>query len=93
MNEEHVKFVQELVKENIKKYGEICKNERCGMHEAFCRCKKDVMKKRVKAPAGYHWMKRGNGYRLMKHKGQFVPHKGASLFAPFEVVTKHKKNA
>ncbi len=49
------------------------------------------MKKRVKAPAGYHWMKRGNGYRLMKHKGTFVPHRGASLFAPFEVVTKHKK--
>lgn len=86
-------IVRRIVRANTEKYGEICKNENCGMHEAFCRCEKDDVKKRVKAPAGYHWMKSGNGYRLMKHKGTFVPHKGASLFAPFEVVTKHKKDA
>ena len=50
-----------------------------------------MAKKRVKAPAGYHWMKKGTKYILMKHPGTFVPHRGASLFAPFDVVTKHKK--
>ena len=36
--------------------------------------------KRVKAPSGYHWMKKGKSVKLMKHSGKFVPHKGASLF-------------
>jgi len=48
------------------------------------------MKKKVKAPKGYHFMKVGKGYRLMKNKGKFVPHKGASTSAEFEVITKHK---
>jgi|TARA_R100001510_G_C7438274_1_gene68685 hypothetical protein len=48
------------------------------------------MKKKVKAPRGYHFMKVGKGYRLMKNKGKFVPHKGASTSAEFEVITKHK---
>ena len=36
---------------------------------------------KVKAPKGYHWMK----------AGKFVPHKGASLMANFEIQKKHKK--
>jgi hypothetical protein len=45
----------------------------------------------VKAPQGFHWMKKGkNNYKLMKHTGKFVPHKGASLTAKFEVQKKHK---
>tara|TARA_B100002019_G_C20933684_1_gene433389 strand:- start:404 stop:556 length:153 start_codon:yes stop_codon:yes gene_type:complete len=47
--------------------------------------------KRVKAPSGYHWMKKGNSVKLMKHSGKFVPHKGASLFASFAVQKKHTK--
>ena len=47
--------------------------------------------KTVKAPQGFHWMKKGkNNYKLMKHTGKFVPHKGASLSAKFEVQKKHK---
>jgi hypothetical protein len=45
--------------------------------------------KRVKAPAGYHWMKSGNSFKLMKHTGKFVAHKGASLYASFKIQTKH----
>ena len=46
---------------------------------------------KVKAPKGYHWMKAGKGYKLMKHTGKYVPHKGASLYANFEIQKKHKK--
>ena len=47
---------------------------------------------RVKAPKGYHWMKQSKGgYKLMKHKGKFVPHKGASLMANFAIQKVHKK--
>ena len=47
--------------------------------------------KNIKAPQGFHWMKKGkNNYKLMKHTGKFVPHKGASLSAKFEVQKKHK---
>ena len=28
--------------------------------------------KKVKAPAGYHWMKKGSSYNLMKHTGRRV---------------------
>ena len=46
---------------------------------------------KVDAPKGYHWMKQPKGgYKLMKHTGKFVPHKGASLAAKFEVQKKHK---
>ena len=46
---------------------------------------------KVSAPKGYHWMKQSKGgYKLMKHTGKFVPHKGASLTAKFEVQKKHK---
>ena len=47
---------------------------------------------KVKAPKGYHWMKQKNGsFKLMKHKGKFEPHKGASLMANFAIQKVHKK--
>ena len=47
---------------------------------------------KVKAPKGYHWMKQKNGsFKLMKHKGKFGPHKGASLMANFAIQKVHKK--
>ena len=46
----------------------------------------------VTAPQGQHWMKQPNGsYKLMKHTGKFVKHKGASLKADFKIQTVHKK--
>ena len=46
----------------------------------------------VKAPMGYHWMKQKNGsFKLMKHKGKFVKHKGASLTANFAIQKIHTK--
>jgi|TARA_B100000035_G_scaffold300044_1_gene295275 hypothetical protein len=47
------------------------------------------MNKKIKAPKGYHFMKSGKTYKLMKHKGKFKPHKGASLTAEFEVQKTH----
>ena len=47
--------------------------------------------KSVKAPSGFHWMKSGNSFKLMKHSGKFVPHKGASLVAKFKIQKKHSK--
>ena len=47
------------------------------------------MMKSVKAPKGFHFMKSGAGYKLMKHSGKFTPHKGASLSAKFKVQKKH----
>jgi len=45
---------------------------------------------KVDAPKGYHWMKQSDGkFKLMKHAGKFVPHKGASLTANFPVQKKH----
>ena len=46
---------------------------------------------KVEAPKGYHWMKDGKGYKLMKHTGKFVKHKGASLKADFKIQKVHKK--
>jgi len=34
-----------------------------------------MSEKRVKAPSGYHWMKAGTGFKLMKHSSKFTPHK------------------
>jgi len=46
---------------------------------------------KVKAPDGYHWMKRGNSYKLMKDPADgFKAHKGASKSANFEVQKTHK---
>ena len=48
--------------------------------------------KTVKAPEGYHWMKAGSGYKLMKNPaGGYKPHKGATLSAKFDVQEVHKK--
>ena len=50
----------------------------------------NVMK--VPAPKGYHWMKSGNSYKLMKNPADgYKPHKGASKTANFEVQKAHKK--
>jgi len=49
--------------------------------------------KKVKAPAGYHWMKKGSSYKLMKHTGKFVKHTGASLYASFPIQKVHKSGS
>tara|TARA_Y100000004_G_C8607617_1_gene283304 strand:- start:236 stop:406 length:171 start_codon:yes stop_codon:yes gene_type:complete len=51
-----------------------------------------MAKKSVKAPAGFHWMKKGNNnYKLMKNPaGGYKPHKGASLSASFDIQKVHK---
>ena len=37
------------------------------------------MKKAVDAPKGFHWMKAGKGFKLMKNpRTGYAPHKGAS---------------
>tara|TARA_X000001388_G_C2233949_1_gene124448 strand:- start:2140 stop:3015 length:876 start_codon:yes stop_codon:yes gene_type:complete len=41
--------------------------------------------KSVKAPDGFHWMKHGKSYKLMKHGGEFKSHKGASASAEFDI--------
>ena len=48
--------------------------------------------KRVKAPAGFHWMKNGKQYKLMKTPGKFVKHPGASIYASFPVQKVHKRS-
>ena len=48
--------------------------------------------KRVKAPSGFHWMKSGKEVKLMKNpSGGYKPHRGASLYASFNVQKIHKK--
>jgi len=51
-------------------------------------------KKKVKAPEGFHWMKKGaNEYKLMKHAPKsFKAHKDASLQADFEVQKVHSES-
>ena len=45
---------------------------------------------KIKAPEGYHWMKQSDGsFKVMKHSGKFVAHKGASLTANFAVQKVH----
>ena len=52
-----------------------------------------MARKTVKAPAGFHWMKKGNNtYKLMKHTGKFKSHKGASLSASFDVQKVQKES-
>ena len=46
---------------------------------------------KVKAPDGYHWMKSGKSFKLMKDPaGGYKPPKGASKSAKFEVQKVHK---
>tara|TARA_Y100001937_G_scaffold20224_1_gene28149 strand:+ start:1531 stop:1707 length:177 start_codon:yes stop_codon:yes gene_type:complete len=51
-----------------------------------------MAKKSVKAPAGFHWMKKGNNnYKLMKNPpGGFKRHPGGSLSASFDIQKVHK---
>jgi hypothetical protein len=50
-----------------------------------------MAKKAVDAPKGFHWMKSGSGFKLMKDPaGGYKPHKGASKKASFEIQTIHK---
>jgi len=44
--------------------------------------------KSIKAPRGFHWMKSGSSYKLMK--GDYKPHKGAVKMAKFTIQKKHK---
>jgi hypothetical protein len=53
--------------------------------------KLNLVNMKVKAPKGYHWMKNGKTYKLMKHTGKFIKHKGASLEANFPTQKVHKK--
>jgi len=54
--------------------------------------KQNLVKMKVKAPKGYHWMKQKNGgFKLMKHTGKFTPHKGATMNANFAIQKQHKK--
>tara|TARA_R100000353_G_scaffold163146_1_gene123578 strand:+ start:218 stop:403 length:186 start_codon:yes stop_codon:yes gene_type:complete len=47
--------------------------------------------KLVDPPKGFHWMKSGKSFKLMKNPaGGYKPHKGASLKASFEIQTVHK---
>ena len=48
-----------------------------------------MVKKTVQAPKGYHWMKSGKGYKLMK--GEYKPHKGAVRKASIDIQKVHKK--
>ena len=51
-----------------------------------------LMKKAVNAPKGFHWMKSGKGFKLMKNPSTgYKAHKGASKKASFEVQQVHKK--
>ena len=47
------------------------------------------MKKTIKAPKGLHFMKNKRGIRLMKHKGKFKAHKGASTALKLRVIKTH----
>ena len=55
----------------------------------------DINEMKVKAPAGYHWMKHGkNEYKLMKNpEGGFKPHPTASEVADFELQKVHFKGS
>ncbi len=46
---------------------------------------------KVPAPKGYHWMKKGSRYKLMKDPAEgYKPHRGSSKSANFEVQKTHK---
>tara|TARA_R100001440_G_scaffold20817_1_gene34498 strand:- start:10285 stop:10446 length:162 start_codon:yes stop_codon:yes gene_type:complete len=46
-----------------------------------------MAKKTVEAPKGFHWMRAGKGFKLMK--GDYKPHKGAVKKASFEIQKVH----
>jgi len=47
------------------------------------------MKKTIKAPKGFHFMKSKTGVKLMKHKGTFKAHRGASTSLKLNVIKRH----
>lgn len=53
------------------------------------KAKKSKTHMMVEAPSGYHWMTEKGRHYLMPHKGEFVPHEGASLEAKFRIKAKH----
>jgi len=47
--------------------------------------------KTVNAPKGFHWMKKGKEFKLMKNPSTgYKPHKGATLKASFPIQKVHK---
>ena len=52
-----------------------------------------MAKKSVEAPKGFHWMKSGKQYKLMKTPGKLVKHPGASVYASFPVQKVHKRGS
>ena len=47
---------------------------------------------KVQAPEGYHWMKSGKTFKLMKDpKDGYKKHRGSSKAANFEIQKVHKK--
>ena len=45
-----------------------------------------MARKAVEAPKGFHWMKSGKGFKLMKNPSAgYKPHKGASKKSSFEI--------
>jgi hypothetical protein len=54
--------------------------------------KENLANMKVPAPKGYHWMKSGKTFKLMKDPaGGYKPHKGASKSANFKIQKVHKK--
>ena len=51
-------------------------------------CLVAMTNKTIKPPKGFHWMKKGSIYKLMK--GAYKPHKGAVRVAKFTVQKVHK---
>ena len=48
-----------------------------------------MVKKTVEPPKGFHWMKAGKGFKLMK--GDYTPHTGAVKKASYRRKNKGKK--
>jgi len=47
--------------------------------------------KSVSSPKGFHWMKKGKEFKLMKNPSTgYKPHKGATLKAAFTIQKVHK---
>jgi hypothetical protein len=56
-----------------------------------CLKQKQTKIMKVKAPEGYHWMKSGKDYKLMKDpKEGFKPHKSAFKSVDFPIQKVHK---
>ena len=47
--------------------------------------------KKIRAPKGFHFMKKGKSVSIMKHTGKFKRHKGASLTIDIPLIKEHRK--